>query len=79
MKNKLWKKWLRKQSVADIYKIASIAIERLMELEEVDFQQDDFIDRAGHVLTESEVLIEMLYWKNSGESLLEGETDEPTH
>lgn len=68
MQSKLWKKWLRQQNKGDLLTIAEVAIERLMELEEVAFQQDDFVDRNGE---EVEDLEEMLYWTGSGTNLLD--------
>lgn len=70
MNDKLWKKWLRQQTNQDICKLAEVAIERLIELEEVNFQQDDLVDLTGRALDEDERIIEMLYWRDSGENLI---------
>lgn len=70
---KLWQKWLRKQDNRDIYRLAVVAIERLIELEEVSFLIDDCVDQNGHILDDNEVLEEMLYWTDSGNNLLEGD------
>ena len=53
-----WKKYLDKLTNEERHKILVVAIERLMELEEVKFQMDD-IDCA-----------EMLYWDSCGDELL---------
>lgn len=67
---KLWQKWLRQQNNRDIYRLAVVAIERLIELEEVAFLVDDCVDQNGHILDDNEVLEEMLYWTDSGNNLL---------
>lgn len=56
-----WRAWFDSQSRAKQRLIAIIAVERLMELEEVDFQKKEY-----------EINKEYLYWTSCGDDLAGG-------
>lgn len=64
-----WVKWFDKQSAEDKRTIALAAIERLMELEEVDFRADDSVGIDGAPIPEDQSVDECLYWDRSGEDM----------
>ncbi len=65
-----WKKWPRRQPASELLAICEVAIERLMETDEVAFYMDDCVDKFGDDIPEDEVVYEHLYWKGSGENIL---------
>ena len=64
-----WEKWLNDQSAADIATIAAVAVQRLIELEEVCFRIDDYVKIDGDPIDEEDVVDECLYWRSCGEDL----------
>lgn len=68
----LWKVYIDNLPYNDKVRLAYIAVERLIELEEVKFRVDDIVDLDGNEIPEDESMDEFLYWTSCGENLLNG-------
>lgn len=66
---KLWEDWFDKQSREDKDRMAKVAIERLMESEEISFRIDDSVVTDNDPIPEDEVVEECLYWSSCGEDI----------
>ena len=72
--NKSARSYFNRLSYCDKRKLAIVALERLIEMEEVRFRLDDSVHVDGTPIDPDDVVEECFYWTGCGENLL-GETE----